>query len=257
MKYIKKRYAVVSLEMLWEHLFRKKGLPENPLLITFDDGDRTVLEHGLPILKEEGLPGCLFIVSGLIDTDQDFWWETIRRNEKEMGRSDLEIARKVKSLKQTSNASRLEFMNKYPSTSRPQLKQEELHLLQNSNVFIGNHSHTHPMFDRCTREELRREMDKSRAFFDHVGLPGFRIFAYPNGNHSHKAEKILRSNRIEMAFLFDHRINSRVMDPLRISRLIVNDHTPLWKFKFILSGAHSRILPITKKVGLLKRRLKK
>jgi len=85
--------------------------------------------------------------------------------------------------------------------------------------------------------------------FDH------NIFAYPNGNFSSSSEKVLKSSNIKLAFLFDHKINFHLNDPLRISRLIVNDSTPLWKLKFILSGLHSKILPFTKKWARVKRNL--
>ena len=51
---------------------------------------------------------------------------------------------------------------------------------------------------------------------------------------------------IRQAFLFDHKLNTLLDKPYRISRLSVNDTTPLWKFMLILKGWHSRIVPFRK-----------
>ncbi len=52
----------------------RRTLPRRAVLITFDDGHRSVLEVGLPLLRERGLPAVAFVVAGLVDSDRPFWW---------------------------------------------------------------------------------------------------------------------------------------------------------------------------------------
>jgi poly-beta-1,6-N-acetyl-D-glucosamine N-deacetylase len=120
--------------------------------------------------------------------------------------------------------------------------------MQAAGVLIANHSHTHPMFDQCTEEEIRAELRASKAFFTQHGLKGYEYFAYPNGNYNERVQKILIEEGIQYAFLFDHQLNKAPINPMRISRLSVNDDTPLWKLRLILSGWHSRILPLRRKI---------
>src|SRR5690606_41190681 len=58
---------------------QNKELPENPILITFDDGDIRVYENGFPVLKKMGLPSVLFIITQLIDSKETFWCRRIER----------------------------------------------------------------------------------------------------------------------------------------------------------------------------------
>jgi len=46
-------------------------------LVTFDDGERSVIEKGAPVLDELSIPCLLFVVAGLLDTDTPFWWEEV------------------------------------------------------------------------------------------------------------------------------------------------------------------------------------
>lgn len=57
-----------------------------------------------------------------------------------------------------------------------------------------------------------------------------------------------------MAFLFEHEINNGKFHPLRITRLAVNDNTPLWKLKQILSGWHTKILSLTRTLSKLRKK---
>src|SRR5690349_9099692 len=47
------------------------------VLVTFDDGHRSVLEHGLPLLAERSIPAVAFVVVGLVGTDEPFWWSEV------------------------------------------------------------------------------------------------------------------------------------------------------------------------------------
>ena len=62
-------YHVVSLDQVLSSI-ENGGLPPNSVLITFDDGERTVLTDGLPELQKRSLPSVLFAIAGLIDTER-------------------------------------------------------------------------------------------------------------------------------------------------------------------------------------------
>jgi peptidoglycan/xylan/chitin deacetylase (PgdA/CDA1 family) len=120
--------------------------------------------------------------------------------------------------------------------------------MEQGGVSIANHSHTHPMFDKLSAVEIKNELATSSTSLKKNGFQFHNVFAYPNGNYTPVVEEIMSSLGIKLAFLFDHKINVPLDEPYRISRLSVNDTTPLWKFKLILRGWHSRIAPINKKL---------
>lgn len=250
--YIKSKYKVVGAEEFEKIFFENKKVT-NPLLITFDDGDRSIYENACPILIKHQIPAIIFVVTELINTSKPFWWDEIEYYlDSPLGQ------KKVWEVKTWSNSEREKYLKSLRLNSKkepllyPQLKVSDLKEMESAGITIANHSHTHPMLDQCTPNEIKEEIIRSMEFLDKEGFHG-NIFAYPNGNYSLTAENILMDMGIKLAFRFDHRINNRNFHPLRISRLIVNDTTPLWKLKFILSGWHTRILPLTRRIGKLRK----
>lgn len=251
--YLKKNFNIIHHEVM-ERCIVEGCLSKKPsLLLTFDDGDISNYTIAFPLLKKHGLSAILFVVTSLLNTNQPFWWDEIQYY---LGNS--EAARKVWEVKMWSNADRLAYLKELrensdkPELRYSQLSTAQLNEMQQAGFLIGNHSHTHPMFDKCTPEELDEELQISCLKLQELGFSP-QIFAYPNGNFSAEAEKKLVKHGIEFSFLFDHKINKGKINPLRISRLIVNDTTPLWKFKLILSGWHSKILPLTRALGKLRK----
>ena len=73
-------------------------------------------------------------------------------------------------------------------------------------------------------------------------FPGVgRLFAYPNGSYSLFAEGVLRNMDYDVGALFDHRLTTIENNPLRFSRLRVNDYTSPSRFAAILAGVHPAI----------------
>ena len=62
MRYLKENgYHVITAEELLAFLEYRQGLPQKSVLITMDDGYRSVYNVAYPILKEYGFPATLFI----------------------------------------------------------------------------------------------------------------------------------------------------------------------------------------------------
>lgn len=238
-------YNVLSLSDYLDR-YEQHKVKAKDVLITFDDGDRSVLEQALPVLKEYGCPAVLFVITELIGTDLPFWWDEIRYY---TNNNNL-----VASAKSMSNDDRLKFLENLRSTSSlpplkyKQLTWQDLKAMEQGGIAIANHSHTHPMFDKLTPEEIEYELRTSSNSLTSHGFRYNNIFAYPNGNYTALAEPIFTKLSIKLAFLFNHKVNNLHDKPFRISRLSVNDTTPLWKYKLVLSGLHSRIAPISKKI---------
>lgn len=251
--WLSSNFNIISLDQLNDCVFKNSIIPKNPLLITFDDGDISVYNNGVSILKKYDLPAVLFVITDLIDTKKPFWWNEIKYYLDEVNGN-----KKVWEVKKWPNKDRelyIENLRKRankPRLESPQLTSGQLREMQASRFTIANHSHTHPMFNKCSALEIESELTMSINRLTALGFSP-EYFAYPNGNFSLAAERKLQEYEIKTAFLFDHKINNKKINPLRISRLIVNDTTPLWKFKLILSGLHSQILPFVKVIGKLKR----
>ncbi len=242
LKHLEKKYSIIGIpELIRYFKDEDKKLPEFPLLITFDDGDRSVLDFALPELKKHNIPACIFIITELINTNKTFWNKEVFSIEIKKGKSYAEARKKVEDLKLVSNKDRLQLIKKYSPVYQNQLSTKDLKVFENSRIFIGNHSHTHPMFNKCTKDEIVDELNKSKKFFDNSKVGNFQVFAYPNGNWDDVTEQILRTNDIKLAFLFDHKINAKQINPLRISRIRTNADMGVHELKVKVSGLHSLI----------------
>jgi poly-beta-1,6-N-acetyl-D-glucosamine N-deacetylase len=245
-KYLKTNYNIVSIEDVKNNVLKNHALPPFPLLLTFDDGDISVLETGLPILKKYNCPACIFIITDLINSNSDFWFKTVRRKLKDAGLSIEEITIKMNHLKSVPNSERLEEIKKFGTLPKKQLTEADLDFLINNNIFIGNHSHTHPMFNNCEPVEITSEIKNVINFFESINIQGYDVFAYPNGNWDENSESILKQMSINLAFLFDHKINSKSINPYRISRIRANSDMGIHELKTKVSGLHSAFQAIKK-----------
>lgn len=221
--------------------------------VTFDDGERSVLERGIPALRKMDVVPIVFVVAGVIDTDHPFWWKEVEDLVNYRGQSGVldgitKPDEAVRHLKRVPDADRLRAIQDLRATATrqakryPHLTSDELRQMKAAGIEIGNHSLTHPCLDKCSTEKIRYELEESqRILTDILGAPP-RSIAYPNGDVDERVIEVARELGFERGYLFDHRISRRPpTDPLRISRLRVNSDTPLWKFRLIVSGIHPAI----------------
>jgi peptidoglycan/xylan/chitin deacetylase (PgdA/CDA1 family) len=85
-EYLRENFELLSLSRAVDRL--RAGPLEKPVaVITFDDGFRSVFDLAFPVLKEYGAPAAVFLVSGLVDTDDTIWFcrvhEAVSRSDRE------------------------------------------------------------------------------------------------------------------------------------------------------------------------------
>jgi peptidoglycan/xylan/chitin deacetylase (PgdA/CDA1 family) len=57
----------------------REDFPRRGVLITFDDGYRDNFENAFPLLREAGLPATIYITTGNLGLDREFWWDDLER----------------------------------------------------------------------------------------------------------------------------------------------------------------------------------
>jgi peptidoglycan/xylan/chitin deacetylase (PgdA/CDA1 family)/O-antigen ligase len=227
----------------------RRGLPPRAVLITFDDGDRSVLEAGLPALQTADIPGVVFVVSGFLDTEQPFWWEEVEwlvragaRLPEQNGKGPSLAIQALKGVSDERRRRLVEDLRRQRPdmmVRKPQLLRADLATLESAGIAIGNHSLTHPCLRRCTDARVQQEVVEAHGILESVLADPPAAFAYPDGQWDARASRALRGLGYDAAFLFDHRASSiPVKDPLRVSRLRVNAGTSMDRFRTILSGLH-------------------
>jgi peptidoglycan/xylan/chitin deacetylase (PgdA/CDA1 family) len=250
--FFQRQMRPIGLEDLADAVRGRSPLPRRALLLTFDDGDRSLVDVVLPMLRERAFPAVAFLIPGLLGSDRLFWWdeveELIRAGAHVPGFEDRGPGELVGILKRLPTERRVHLMDELRTTSPAppprgsQVTPDELRLLETAGIEIGNHTFSHASLARSSLREVKEEVTRAHDVLTTVlGHPP-QAFAYPNGDWAPTAENFLRDLGYETAFLFDHRTQSiPVRDPLRISRLRVGDSTSMDRLRIILSGLHPAV----------------
>lgn len=222
-------------------------LPRGAVLVTFDDGDITIHEHALPLLRERGIPAVAFVVTELIGTDRPAWFQEVRALvgggavHPRLGRMAPDAA--VRTLKRLPDDERRRVLDElraaHAPVARRQLSVEQLRELEEAGIEIGSHTHSHPCLDRCSDDTIEDELTRAHALLETWLGRAPRVFAYPNGNGDTRVDVLLARMEYAAAFLFDHRIGAfPPANMYGISRVRVNSTTALRRFRNIISGLH-------------------
>ncbi len=80
---------IVSLDEAAARLAQGSGAPF--AVLTFDDGFRDVVEHGLSILERHGAPFASYVAAGFADRSARLWWVELEEAIRRLERVDLDF----------------------------------------------------------------------------------------------------------------------------------------------------------------------
>jgi peptidoglycan/xylan/chitin deacetylase (PgdA/CDA1 family) len=73
---LKSHTQPISLQCLVEAL-RDRNLPKRAVAVTFDDGYADNLTHAKPLLERSGIPAKVFVTTGYLESEREFWWDEL------------------------------------------------------------------------------------------------------------------------------------------------------------------------------------
>ena len=68
----------LSLDQLSDSFSNRERLHRG-IVLTFDDGYIDNLKNALPLLQEFGVPAAIYVATGYVGTDREFWWDDLER----------------------------------------------------------------------------------------------------------------------------------------------------------------------------------
>ena len=183
--------------------------------VTFDDGFRSVLEHGFQVLEDLGVPATIFVATDAVD-------EQPRPFEGPVHTPFLGTAHEHELVGMTW---------------------EELQRVADAGWEIGSHAMTHPLLTRLDDEGLERELTGSRERIEEVlGRPCLTL-AYPSGDFDRRVTAAAAKAGYEAAASLPRRFPQRP-EPLAWPRVFVNRADTLGAFK-LKTSASARFLRST------------
>ena len=201
MAWLARRFELVSLDEIIDPERRSDGRPL--AAVTFDDGFRSVLEIGHPILRDLGIPYTIFLIRNAVEQGQ-MWITGLTVNR---DRVDLEAIRRYcdASVDEASfradpvgalvnhpkDADRLhevlqhEVLKGLDLDDGVFLSRSDVEALAAEGVGFGNHSTNHSNLGLCSDSVVSREISEGHAgLYEWLGRPP-RYFAPPYGKARH------------------------------------------------------------------------
>lgn len=145
-------YSPVSLSDYYAFMLGNKTLPENPIVITFDDGYLSNYEIAFPILKKYNVPAAIFIVTSTVGLSPE------------------------------------SGLVSYPHFTWEQAKEMQ----DSGLIEINSHTHTHKNIATLSTGELQKEIRLSKYLIEKNLNKYCYTFAYPYGGYREDTEKLIR-----------------------------------------------------------------
>ncbi len=183
-------WTCIDADRFLTGLREPQQLPERALLITFDDGYRSMVEHALPCLSEHGIPSVLFVPSDHVG----------RRNTFDLAEPPEDIC-----------------------------DWDDLRLLDSNGMAVESHAASHRAFSELAPEDRGAELERSKRAIEEQLGKAVRLFAYPFGDVGPDQERLegrLADLGYEAAFLYPRgHVALPADNPYRLQRIAVGADT--------------------------------
>ena len=206
---LKRRFRVITLDGLVEHLVSGQPLDEDSVAITIDDGYANNFTLGLPVLEKLKIPATLFIATGYIGTrlplpmdKLDFLlrntshatldWKPLGANsvllDSDSARREVngELGKILKGMPEPEMWGAFDELARIlevdlERSSADMLNWSQVRKIADAGIAIGSHGVSHVCMTRMPKEKARQELiDSKKCIEDKLGRP-VRHFAFPNG----------------------------------------------------------------------------
>lgn len=226
----------VSVSRLVRVLRGEAALPDNAVMVTFDDGYADNFASALPALLRHGVQATFFITTGFIETGRLPWWDRASYVIKRAPASKIELsypfrlilplktaadrrrARRtlLRVIKQVQGLDLERFLGSLEaaagvSVDEPALARglfmtwDQIARVCDAGMDIGAHTHTHRVLQTLAEEEAAEELSvPSRILSQRLGITP-RVIAYPVGfpvSPTSPLRRLLEEAGYEVGFTF-------------------------------------------------------
>ncbi len=211
--HLKEKYQIIPLMQGVEAL-SAGTLTGTRVAVTFDDGDRSVASHIVPLLEKLNIPATFFINTAYLDQSGKGYWFNIYnylKNCKIKSQTNFtpENEKTLRTIRNTSDPREydnlrhtFEDLAEYLDDGfRPYLTMTDLKNMNNELFSIGMHGNEHQRFSMMKREWKEKDLRLNYQILSE--LPGFiPVFALPFGkmiDYDHETRKICDSMGLHVA----------------------------------------------------------
>jgi len=180
-------YEVTTLEQGLADWLAGRPSSKPRAAITFDDGYRDNEAHAAPILAKHGLNATFYVVSSLVGSDEQPWYDRAGQALQHLGRDAVAEVARAKSLTPSERRNWLAALVAEAGPMQPDhddliMDEAALQRLVAAGHAVGSHTVTHPLLDQLPEDDLDYEVMRSRTMLEAASHAPVTGFCYPNGN---------------------------------------------------------------------------
>jgi len=276
MDHLARHFNPVTFETVLAHLDRGEPPPPRAAIVTFDDGFADNYHTAFPILRERGMPATIFVATGFLDRQENYWYERLAhavltspaRSVLGEGGVRLKLGtgaaprravlhRLLSWLKRIADEERRERLDDLARQLAPvqdgngdprsgPLTWEQVREMSAAGIEFGSHSVNHPVLARTRPEALAYELRESKSRIEtETGRP-VNVLAYPVGgvdafNPAVQAAARSAGYRLGVSYLPGVE-RAGQWDPFALRRLRVERYVsdPLYRAMLALPGVFAQ-----------------
>jgi len=241
LRFVSKRFNVINFNDISDLLASGAKVPENALVITFDDGYADNYEIAFKMLMEFGLTATVFVATSFVDSGQPLWFDRSAYIIKALpsgtisfdsGRYEFEVTDTnreeiISSVRDLflshANEDRLRWLGELQRQSGVIVSSEHLELVKplswdqiremsDRGIEIGSHTVTHPYLTKLNDDAMMFELSESkRAIEQHTGKK-VKSVAYPAGAFDRRVQACAQDCGYEFGISYRHGIGQLTKD---------------------------------------------
>lgn len=272
MAWLARHRSVLSLDECVRRMRENLPLPDRPAVVTFDDGYRSVLTRGLPVLERLEIPATVFVVTDAIGSGRLLWHDALylalaltRARVLDLRQEggachDLASAR----LKEEALAAASKLLSALVPADRQDVlrtitgrlgvdpehraESEAFTLLSapeiaemaaGGTIAFGAHGHSHTTLTLLTEDSARKEVCASVSRVRELTGAKDVPFAYPFGqaeDFDGTVADLARESGATCALTTVPGLNPPSVDPFRLRRIVVGAGLSIGRFRLRVSG---------------------
>ncbi|HDQ25832.1 MAG TPA: polysaccharide deacetylase family protein [bacterium] len=204
MVFLKKNANIISMSHYVDYLEGKRDIPDKAVVITIDDGYKSVYTGAFPVLKKYNIPAIVYLYKGFFPG----------------GRNALSLP-EVKEMAEAGIEFGCHSLTHPILTSRRQVK--------------PGHKKRSELIDREYIEFLEREVVEAKEYLkNRTGLP-IETMAYPYGAYSHEVHHFVKKAGYRAGFSVVPSYNTKETDKYSLKRTMIFDGDRIEKLERLLA----------------------
>lgn len=195
-----------------------KKLPQNCLVITFDDGWKS--NHQLlPVLKKHNIRIAIFLSAGLMNTNRKLWNFVVR----DVDGAENDVLKNI--LNEEKDKILLEKYGHYPEKEyglRSMLNFLEISEMR-PYVDFQSHGMFHNVLPMCSNKELENEIVESKRALSELLNTEIYALAYPYNRVGEREMEVARAAGYRLGRVGWRGLNDLNDDPMILKAIAIND----------------------------------